>query len=153
LASRPKCSMPRIGCLLLLWAFGGGEISHAQGTDQGRIAALENAWNQALVLKDAKAIASLMAPELVYIEYDGTVMTKASYLLSLKDTSVKFEHVVSDSMQVQMYARSAIVTGIYRESGSRNGKPYSRRERFVDTWINQNNAWLCVASQSTLITH
>ena len=44
-----------------------------------------------------------------------------------------------------------IVSGIYRETGTAKGKPYTRRARFTDTWIRQSGTWKCVASQSTLI--
>lgn len=46
---------------------------------------------------------------------------------------------------------SAVVTGIYREKGVCNGKPYVRRGRFTDTWVAQGGTWVCAASQSTLI--
>jgi hypothetical protein len=46
-----------------------------------------------------------------------------------------------------------VVVGVYREKGTRHGKRYLHRERFVDTWLNREGAWVCVASQSTLITH
>ena len=54
-------------------------------------------------------------------------------------------------MTAHVYGDSAIVTGIYREKGVAKGKPYLRRGRFTDTWVYQNSAWVCVASQSTLI--
>jgi hypothetical protein len=56
-------------------------------------------------------------------------------------------------MTAHIYGDSAVVTGIYREKGMNKGKPYLRRGRFTDTWVNQNGTWVCVASQSTLITH
>ena len=56
-------------------------------------------------------------------------------------------------MQVRLYGQSAVVIGVYREQGTKNGKLFLHRERFVDTWINQNDAWICMASPSTLIAH
>jgi len=47
---------------------------------------------------------------------------------------------------------SAVVTGVYHEKGQRNGKPYLRRGRFPDTWVLVQGNWVCVASQSTLIS-
>ena len=145
--------MARIGLVLAVLVFASVPASVGQDVAQGRIAALENAWNQGVTAKDAKAIDSLLASELVFITYAGTVMNKAAYLENVKATNVHFEHVESETMQVYVYGKGAVVTGLYRESGTKNGKPFSRRERFVDTWINRGNTWLCVASQSTLITH
>jgi len=50
-----------------------------------------------------------------------------------------------------VYGNSAVVTGVYREKGVKNGRPYQRRGRFTDTWVYQSGSWVCVASQSTLI--
>jgi len=52
---------------------------------------------------------------------------------------------------VQVYGNAAVVTGTFRVKGTENGKPYVRRERFTDMWIKINEAWQCVASQTTLI--
>jgi ketosteroid isomerase-like protein len=143
----------RSASLLFALVFAGIAALPAQEEDQRHITALEIAWNEALRMKDTKAIAPLLAPELVLIDWDGSVMGKAAYLESLKSPKVAFEHVASNSMRVQVYGHSAIVTGLYQETGIRNGKAFKHDERFVDTWIDRNNTWMCVASQSTLITH
>jgi hypothetical protein len=141
------------GFLLLAFVAGNAPMGVAQDAQQGRILALENSWNQALQPKDVKAIEALLATEFVDIECDGTMMKKAEYLASIKTPTVRLDHIVNESMQVQFYGWSAVVIGLYWEKGIRNGKPYLHHQRFVDTWINRNGTWLCVASQSTLITH
>jgi len=138
--------------LLLALAVGNAQ-SQSLDSQQIRILALENAWNQAVQQQDAKAMERLLSAELIYIDYDGTVMNKAEYLASVRAPARDLEHIVSDSMEVRFYGQSAVVAGIYHEKGIKHGKPYSRSERFIDTWINRNGAWLCVASQSTPIAH
>lgn len=120
---------------------------------EARVLSLENDWNRAVQEKDTKAINSLMDVDLVSIDYDGSVMNKEQYIASVSAPAIHLDHVVNDSMQVQIYGRSAVVVGVYLEKGAKNGKRFVHRERFVDTWINRNGAWLCVASQSTLILH
>jgi len=56
-------------------------------------------------------------------------------------------------MSAHAYGNSVIVTGVYREQGTKNGHPYALRERFMDAWIQQNGVWVCASSQSTLIQH
>jgi ketosteroid isomerase-like protein len=128
---------------------------HGSNTDaeQTRILALENAWNRAEEHKDVKALDGLLADNLVYIDYDGSFMDKAQFMASVKAPSLHPEQIVNESMTAHIYGDSAVVTGIYREKGMNKGKPYLRRGRFTDTWVNQNGTWVCVASQSTLITH
>jgi ketosteroid isomerase-like protein len=120
---------------------------------QSRIIALENAWNQAEERKDARALDALLANSLVYTDYDGTIMTKSDFLASVKAPARHPEQQVTESMNAHVYGDSAVVTGVYRVKGTDKGKPYLRRGRFTDTWVNQNGTWVCVASQFTLISH
>jgi ketosteroid isomerase-like protein len=119
--------------------------------NESRILALENAWNQAEEHKDAKVLDDLLAPTLVYIDYDGSFMDKPQFLASVQSPSIQPQQIVNESAAVHMYGNSAVVTGVYREKGTFNGKSYLRRGRFTDTWVSQNSVWQCVASQSTLI--
>jgi|SRR5579862_4979875 len=121
--------------------------------EQTRILALENAWNQAEEHKDIKALDALLDPTLVYIDYDGSIMDKAQFLASARAPSLHPEQIVNESMTAHVYGGSAVVTGVYREKGEKNRKPYLRRGRFTDTWVFVQGNWVCVASQSTLISH
>lgn len=130
---------------------------HAQdasqaGSEQARILTLENAWNQAVQLKDGPALKMLLGAELVYIDYDGKLMDKDEYLASVLAPSLRPVRIVSDSMSVRLYGATALVNGVYRENGIREGKPYSLRERFTDLWVHRSGSWVCVASHSTLVT-
>ncbi len=119
--------------------------------ERTRILALENAWNQAEEHKDAKALDALLASTLVYIDYDGTLMDKPQFMASVKAPALHPEQIVNESMTANVYGDSAVVTGVYREKGVNQGKPYLRHGRFTDTWVRQNGIWVCVASQSTLM--
>jgi ketosteroid isomerase-like protein len=142
-------------CVLLLFLslpLAGQEAANAD-SQRTKILALENAWNRAEESKDVKALDGLLASTLVYVDYDGTLMDKAKFIASVKAPSLHPEQIVNESMTAYVYGDSAVVTGIYREKGVRNGKAYSRRGRFTDTWVNQSGTWVCAASQSTLISH
>jgi ketosteroid isomerase-like protein len=123
-----------------------------QSSNQSKVIALENAWNQAEERKDAKALDTILDNSLVYTDYDGTMMTKADFLANVKAPSRHPEQQVTESMNAHVYGDSAVVTGVYRVKGTENGKPYLRRGRFTDTWISRGGVWVCVASQYTLIT-
>jgi ketosteroid isomerase-like protein len=129
----------------------GAQTSSDDQAERTRILALENAWNQAEEHKDAGALNSLLADSLVYIDYDGSLMNKAQFLVSVRQPALHPEQITNESMTAQVYGDSAVVSGIYREKGVDKGKPYLRRGRFVDTWVKVNGTWQCVASQSTLM--
>jgi ketosteroid isomerase-like protein len=130
----------------------GAQHTSDQEAEQTRILALENAWNLAEEHKDAQALNGLLADSLVYIDYDGTLMDKAQFMASVKAPSLHPEQIVNETMKAQVYGDSAVVTGVYREKGVEKGKSYLRRGRFIDTWVNLHGTWVCVASQSTLIS-
>jgi len=141
-----------LSVLLLLTAPGSAAQTAAQpDAEQTKILALENAWNRAEEHKDAKALEALLDSSLVYIDYDGSLMDKAQFIASVKEPALHPEQIVNESMTAHVYGGSAVVTGVYREKGVNHGKPYLRRGRFTHTWVYRDNAWLCVASQSTLI--
>jgi ketosteroid isomerase-like protein len=120
--------------------------------DRSRILSLENAWNQAVQAQDTTALKMLLSADLVYVDFDGRLMDNAAYLASVQSPAKHPEQIVNESMEVHLYAVVAVVNGVYRETGTnmKSGKPYALRERFTDTWVRQNDRWVCVASQSTL---
>jgi uncharacterized protein DUF4440 len=139
------------GLVLLTALAGNAQTAASSEAQQARILALESAWNQAVMQKDSKALAPLLDEELIYIDDNGSVMNKARYLADVQSPQPRLLHIMNESMQVRFFAGSAVVIGICREQGVRNGKAYVFRDRFVDTWIERNGSWICVASQSTLI--
>ena len=121
------------------------------GADEIRIKQLERAWNQAEAKQEVKEVSSLLADTLVYTDYDGSFMNKSEYMKWVVAPQQRADHLYDEGLSVQLYGDAAVATGIYRETGTNKGKPYVIRSRFTDTWIKRNDAWLCVASQSTLI--
>lgn len=138
-------------CFLSLVAFSPGR-PQSRSDEEGRILALENAWNHAEQAKDVAALDQLLAPELIYIDYDGSLMNKAEFLASAKRENLSPEQIVNEKQSAIVFGDCAVVTGVYREKGTNKGKPYTRRGRFTDTWVKVNGTWRCVASQSTLIS-
>jgi len=144
-----------VGLILILFSL--VIVLHSQpqtmSSDEGRILALETAWNHAEQSKDVAALDQLLSPELVYIDYDGSISTKQEFLASVKSEGLTPEQIVNEQQTAHVFGDCAVVTGIYRERGVNKGKPYSRRGRFTDTWVKIKDTWQCVASQSTLIQH
>lgn|SRR5689334_5543454 len=118
----------------------------------GRVLALETAWGHAIELKDTKALDQMLGSTFVAVEIDGSLSNKAEFLASIKDPSYQPSQALNEQISVQVYGNAAVVNGIFRVKGSEKGKPYVHRERFIDTWVKQNQSWQCVASSATLIT-
>ena len=130
-----------------------GQATRPNG-EKGRIIALELAWDQAEQNKDVNALANLLADNIVYVDYDGSISTKQQLLAEVKSPDVVGEQINNEGMTVHMHGSNvAVSTGIYRDKGVEKGKPFSRRGRFTNVWLNQNGKWECIASQSTQIEH
>ena len=128
---------------------------HAQSTEEvkAKILALENAWNLAEAHKDAKAMEQLMARELVFVDYDGTVLNKAQVLAGVRTSTSQQPKMEMESITARVSGKTVLVTGVYKDSGRLHGKAYSRKGRFMDVWVEQENGnWRCVASQATLMS-
>jgi ketosteroid isomerase-like protein len=132
----------------LLMARGGANDVSAEAS---RLIALENAWNQAQLHHDAKAVSNLVSDGFVYTDYDGTVMNKGQFLADLKDPDYRATLIANDEARVISYPNAAIVVGTYHSKGTYKRQPFDHYGRFTDTWLYQNNKWQCVASHTNLI--
>jgi ketosteroid isomerase-like protein len=116
---------------------------------QSKIIALEKAWNQAYKLGDVRALDTLLDDRIVLTNDDGTVQTKSEFMAGVKQSKSQEQQVAPESMKVHVFGSTAIATGVFRAKGVERGKPYVRRERFVDTWIYTGGKWACVATNAT----
>ena len=124
----------------------------SQSGEGARVLALDNSWNRALETKDAKALDLLLADSFISIDIDGSMETKKEFLASLKAPGYEApSQAVTEQSKVDMYGDSAVVVGVFRTQVVHKGKSVIRRERFVDTWVNLNHTWKCVASVAVLI--
>ena len=136
-----------------LWMGAGVSFGQISSSDEGsHILALDNSWNRALERTDTKALDMLLADNFVSIDIDGSMQTKREFLASLKSTSYHApSQSVTEQSKVDVYGSSALVLGIFRTQSKVKGRSITRRERFLDTWVNLNGTWRCVASVAVLI--
>ena len=120
---------------------------------QSKVIALEKAWNQAYKAGDTKALDGILDDQIVLINDDGSVQTKAEFLKTVKKSDSQEQQVAPESMSVHVFGNAAIATGVFRAKGVEAGKPYVRRERFVDTWVYKGGKWVCVATNATPVLH
>jgi ketosteroid isomerase-like protein len=153
---------------LMIWAvlasfgaafFGATQLGNAAPQERGandgvtaKVLSLEQLWNQAEVQKDTHSLSQLLADTFIYVDIDGSLIKdKAEFLASVTSRAEHIESIRGESMLSQVHGDTVIVTGVYHEKGTLNGKPYYHHGRFTDTWVKEGSAWLCAASQSTLI--
>jgi len=119
-----------------------------------KIIAMEKAWNQAYKLRDTKAIEALLDDSMVLVNDDGSLQSKAVFLAGVRASKPSDEEQVTpESIAVHVFGNVAVATGVFRAKGVEGGKPFVRRERFADTWVNKNGTWVCVSASATPVTH
>ena len=112
--------------------------------DEGKILALENAWNHAVEAKDSSAVNMILASAFVSVDIDGSVSSRSEYLASLKSPDYQPSQAVTEQSNVQVYGNAAVVVGIYREKGWKKESPSCIAS---DLWIpgskptGPGNAW------------
>ena len=118
----------------------------AVAQDSTKIIAMEHLWNRAELNNDAKAVRLLLADDFVMTVAEGVLYNKAQILASVADKSYRPEILQSIGLVVHSYGNTAVVTGAFHEKGVDKGKPWERRGRFTDTWMNLSGRWQCIAS-------
>src|SRR5579863_6375464 len=147
------------GITLIIFFISASAICAAQDADaatKSKVIALEQLWNQAYKAGDTKALDSILDNGIVLVNDDGSVQTKKEFLASVNATAAQSsqeQQVSPESLAVHVFGTTAIATGVMRVKGSENGKPYTRRERFVDTWVFKGGNWVCVGTDATPVLH
>ena len=139
-----------------LWTLAPVVLVHAQDYDataRDQVIALEKAWNQAYKAGDTKALAAILDNSLVLVEDDGSLKTKSEFLASVKSSSGNEEQVAPESLTVRVFGKTAIAIGVIAVKATKGGKSVVHRERFIDTWINKDGSWICIATDATPMTH
>lgn len=135
-------------CLLLICVETPGSAQQSSDSDAAsEIVAMEHIWSQAYVLKDSKALEKILDDSFMKVESDGRLMAKADVLAEVMSSSQR--QVVTESMVVRLHGDTAIVTGILLKKGVERGKPFVRRERFMDTWLRRKGDWVTLAGLAT----
>ena len=114
---------------------------------ESKIIAMEHVWAQAYMAKDPKALARILDDEFVCVDSNGRLHAKADVLADVKTSNLL--HLLMEAMAVHLHGDTAIITGIFRTTGVDHGKPFARRERFVDTWLYRNGRWVSISSLVT----
>jgi ketosteroid isomerase-like protein len=117
---------------------------------KSRIIALEKAWNQAYRYRDKKALTEILDDSMILIEEDGSIQSRSVFLAGIDAARPSDEQLAEpESISVRLFGDTAIATGVFLRRGFANGKPYLKRNRFVDTWLKRGGSWVCIAASAT----
>jgi hypothetical protein len=139
-------------CLLgLAGCFATAQNSSSPHGNESLLIALENAWNQAQLHHDSRALDGLVADSFISTDNDGVFQTKAQFLADNKDPSYAPTLLANSDERIFLCDNAAVVAGTYHAKGLYKGKPFDHYGRFTDTWVFTSGKWLCVASHTSAL--
>lgn len=120
-----------------------------------KIKQMEDAWAKSQMDKDhgAAVVSGLLAEDYSGVSSKGVVLNKSAQIAKLKEDTDTYTSSANDSMEVNVYGTNvAVVCGKSTEKGKdKDGKEFSRSYGWVDTWMERNGKWECIAGSGTLL--
>jgi len=114
---------------------------------QAKLKGMEDAWAKALVNKDQAAVGNMIADDFAGFNPDGKHVRKSQLLDGVKNEPNTLSSSANENMDVHVYGPNlATVCGTTTEKGKdKDGKQFSRSYAWVDTWMERNGKWECIA--------
>jgi ketosteroid isomerase-like protein len=139
--------------VITLLALAAAPCAHAQGNAadssavQANLKQMEDAWVKALVNKDQAAVGNMIADDFAGFNPEGKPVTKSQLLDQVKNEPNTLSSATNDNMDVHVYGPNlATVSGTTTEKGKdKHGKQLTRSYVWVDTWMERNGKWECIA--------
>jgi ketosteroid isomerase-like protein len=101
---------------------------------------------QAQIGADAAALDRIYADDFIGVGPSGTVRTKPQVISDFTSGDLKFQSITTDEVQVRVYERTAVETGLSTMVGQDKGKTVPRDTRFTRVWVKQKGRWKLVAN-------
>src|SRR5581483_6387419 len=111
---------------------------------------LDNERVQAQIGADAAALDRIYADDFIGVGPSGTVRTKPQVISDFTSGDLKFQSIATDEVQVRVYEKAAVETGLSTMVGQDKGKAVPRDTRFTRVWIMQQARWRLVANHYSL---
>ncbi len=138
----------------LVWASGQTRDAAAERQVRKRV----EQFSQAFVRADAVALAPLLAEDYMHTNANGSVLGKSQWLAyiatrktELETGRLTLESYANEDVQVRIYGATAVVTGMNRARGKRDGQAFQTRLRFTHVWVYRRGKWLRAAFHDSAV--
>lgn len=125
------------------------------GAVKAKLKQMETSWGNALLDKDkgVAVIKELVADDFSGVTSKGKIQSKSDLLDELRTDKDTLSSSTTDSMEVHVYGdKVATVCGTSTESGKdKDGKAFTHRYGWVDTWMERKGKWECIAEAGMLM--
>jgi hypothetical protein len=125
----------------------------ASGIEE-KLKSMEDSWAASQLQKDhgASVVDGLLSADFFGVNEKGKLQNKAEWLERMRTDTDTYTYAKNDSMDVHLYGPSiATVCGTSTEKGKdKNGKKFSRSFAWVDTWMEWDGKWQCIAEGASM---
>ncbi|MBV9008704.1 MAG: nuclear transport factor 2 family protein [Verrucomicrobia bacterium] len=113
---------------------------------KAKLKQMEDTWEKAFVDKNTGTMESMIADDYAGVSSKGERQNKSQLLDEMKSDTDTFSSATNDNMEVHLYGSDvATVVGISTEKGKdKDGKEFTRRFGWVDTWMQRDGNWQCI---------
>jgi ketosteroid isomerase-like protein len=143
--------MKQLRFLLFVFIAAFSSCSNDSKKAEQELLQLNNRYDSALVNNNVAALDSLYADDFIYTTPDGEVRNKEQEITLIKKGELKLNWGKSEDVRVKVYDNAAVVTGIFRATGSFKNNPINIHERYSSFWIKKDKRWRMVAEQGNFI--
>lgn len=123
----------------------------AQSKAEREVLAANEAFDRAIVTRDADAYSKILADDFIFTGADGTISDKKGEIDRVRSGKLTFESGKSDDIRVKVYGNTAVVTGRFTAKGKNNGNAFTFVERYTAVFVKRDGRWQMVAEQATEI--
>jgi hypothetical protein len=148
LINRRELALPVLGLAVLA---GGAAAALASPADEAAVAKNVEAFRQAQVAKDGKALEKLCMPELSYSHSDARVEDKETFVVNATANKTKFVSLKYDDVKVRVVGDAAIVRfhWIGESEAIADGKKSSTNLHILMNWVKRGPDWKLLSRAST----
>jgi ketosteroid isomerase-like protein len=126
-------------------------VENTAASAEDTLKALDAECTKAAVQANVEALILLESDDFTFTSPDGSVMTKAQDLETLKGGDLYYESITLDDVSVRAYKESGVVTGRATVKGWYKTFDISGSYRYTVTFARLDGKWKVVASQMTRV--
>jgi hypothetical protein len=113
------------------------------------VRAAELARRDALLAVDTTALGRLVANEFFEVSRLGTIRARADNIREIGSGDLKLLTIKYDSLDVRLYDKVAILSGIADNTGTFHGMPFAGKIRYTRVFVWRDGRWQAVSMQQT----
>ncbi|MEO1404496.1 MAG: nuclear transport factor 2 family protein [Cyanobacteria bacterium J06635_1] len=120
---------------------------------ENQILEIEERLRLAMLHSDVSALDKLLAPELIFTNHLGQLLSKQDDLAAHQSGVLKIREIIPSEQHLQVHESFVIVSVRIHLSGSYAGTSSEDDFRFTRVWVlSSENTWQVVAGHSSIIS-